>query len=519
MLDKLPYEIWECLARFLAQGDRVSLTYVGSSVRKAISPIIYQNLFLNEKPSVLSDSDPLLTNFWSVLNIRRAQYEEADQKLTALIRTLRESQLLSSYVEIIQCTWHLNTVLIKELLCVLGMQAVNLRQFRNFLRIELIDQLEILGPQLQSLVLPPPGVLPQEKVDPFYLPRIIKYLSRHSLENITSLNIFMDPGLFFGNVKPHFGKLRLRELELSLRDDNYSLESFNNRRLKYSDIFDTRYLEKLTILSWYENDNVDIYRKFFLDELLAFKNLKELTFMSFFFNDSFLRKCLQAFAQLRRLKLDYMFSQPIPQNTIELLARSPSQKTLQYLDLKFRPLDPYLITTNDGAASHFEINCSCKCSRCQEVIKDIIYQKVFPTPASSNIRSIEDIPKRDIITRIVSVSPIVPYTQFVDSRPGLSFVGDPVEDARQVINELLGRSLLTTGDITKVYHAHLHSLKRTFNYFLQRFPSLRYLTVNDVPTSVEEGPGGQLYNKPIYHSQYYETNQIYEVVDEENLFD
>ncbi|SCU86245.1 LANO_0C07228g1_1 [Lachancea nothofagi CBS 11611] len=519
MLMNLPVDIWDGVAQYLTQEDKVSLTYVSSSVRFAILPILYRNLFLNEKPCMHSDSDPLLGNYWSVLNIQEARYEDADRKLAALIRTLSESPLLASYLDIVHCTWHLDVALLKELLEVLVRQAGNLRQFRNFLRMELVDELKALGPQLHALDLPPPAVLPQKRVSSLYLSTLAALIPHYSFENVTYLNIYMDPGLFFSNYAPNAPKLRLRELGLSLRGDTYDASCFKTSRLTYSDVFDTRYLEKLTILSWYETDDVDIYEKYHLFELLEFVNLRELTFMSFFANDDYLRHCLQTFTQLRRLKLDYMFGHTIKQGLIELLAQSPESQTLQYLDIKFRQLDPYLVTVNHGSVSYFEINETCICSSCHEVLQNIIYRKIFPTQSSLHIKSFEDVPKRDIITRIISVSPIVPYTQFVDSRPGLSFVQDPVEDDAQIINKALGKSVLTAGDIIKVYHAHLHSLKRTFNYFLQRFPNLKFLNVNDVPTSVNEGPGGQRYNEPVYNGKGYHTNQVYEVIDDESLFD
>ncbi|SCV00160.1 LAME_0G07932g1_1 [Lachancea meyersii CBS 8951] len=518
MLDRLAFETWDGLAKFLTQRDRVSLTYVSSSVRSSILPILYRNIFLNEKPCIYSDSDPLLGNFWSALNVRGLKIEDADQKLSALIQTLRESALLSSYVENVQCTWHLNNALLQELLGVLVSQASHLRHFRNYLTTELVDDLKKIAPQLQSVDIPPPGVLPQQEVSSSYLPNMKDLVQFYSFDNITSLNIYMDPGQFFSNYAASAPKLRLRELGLSLRNDNYDPASFQAARYTYSEIFDVRYLEMVTILSWYEAERVDVYEKYHLRELLEFKNLKELTLLSLYANESFLRECIRSFTQLRRLKLDFMLGHRIEQETLALLARSPAHLSLQYLDLKCAPLDPYLVTVLRGNASRFEIAETCICPTCRDVAQDIIRKKFFPTHSSLHIRSLEDIPKRDIITRIVSVSPIVPYALFVDTRPGLSFIESPAEDVARILNKALGKNMLVAEDIVKVYHAHLHSLKRTFTYFLQRFPNLKFLTVNDVPTSVEEGPGGQKYNQPIYHNQGYQNNQVYEVVDYDNLF-
>ncbi|SCU87118.1 LAFA_0E04830g1_1 [Lachancea sp. 'fantastica'] len=518
MLDRLAFETWEELSKFLLQEDRVRLTYVSSRVRSAISPILYRNLFLNEQPCIYSDSKPLLANCWSVLGIKEHKNENADQKLIALIRTLRGSPLLRSKVEIVHCTWHLNVALLRDLLAVLAHDTPKLRQFRNFLTTELIDDLEKIAPQLQSLDLPPPGVLPQEKVAPSYLSQLASLVRCSHFDNITALNIYMDPGAFFNNYAPSAPKLRLRELSLSLRDDKYGAGSFPRARNTYSDIFNVRYLEKLTILSWFETENIDVYEKYHLHELLKFQNLKELSLLSFFANDGFLRACIKSFPLLRRLKLDYMLGHAIDPSTLTLLAQSPAHMSLKYLDLKCLPLEPHLVTIEPGNTARFEINESCVCPACRDVFQNILRKKLFPTHASHLIRGLEDIPNRDIITRIISLSPIIPYTLFVDIRPGQSFVSDPAEGVASTMNKALGENVFAVEDIIKVYHAHLHSLRRTFGYFLQRFPNLEFLNINDVPTSVEEGPGGQKYNQPIYHSNGYENNQVYELVDDENLF-
>ncbi|KAM3160966.1 F-box domain-containing protein [Lachancea thermotolerans] len=523
MLDDLPLEIIECVARYLPQGDRIHLTYVSSRLRSKVLPIIYRNIYLNETPCAPSDADPLLGNDWSCLSIPRPHFQYADSKLKALTRSLERSSLLSSYVEVVYCTWHLDLGILRRFLAVLVRKAHNLREFRNFLHLELATDLKAVGSRLRSLDLPPPGILPQKLVSKSYL-SLLSDLVRHSqLDSLTSLNIYLDPGIFCSNYAPGMRKLRLRKLGLSLRGDKYSRSCFKAPRLAYSDIFDPNYLEKLTILSWHEKQDIDIYEQYHLFELLDFKNLKELTLMSFFANDSFLRECIRSFGQLRRLKLDYMFGHSLGSNIIELLAQSPSQKTLHYLDLKFWELDPYLVTIEQGRRSRFEINEICKCESCKDVFRNIIRKKLFPSQSALNIQSIEDVTKRDIITKIISVDPIVPYARFVDTRPGMLFVEDPVLGNARTINKALGvaessESAFTRSDIVRVYHAHVHSMKRTFDYFLQKFPSLKFLSVNDVPTMVCEGPGGQHYNMPVFNSAGYLSNQIYEVVDEESLF-
>ncbi|CUS25023.1 LAQU0S25e00166g1_1 [Lachancea quebecensis] len=523
MLDDLPLEVIERVARYLPQADKVRLTYVSSKFRFKVLPIIYRNIYLNETPCVLSDADPLLANNWTCLSILRPHFQYADTKLKALVRSLERSSLLSSYVEVVHCTWHLDLGILRRLLAVLVRKAHNLREFRNFLHLELATDLKAIGSRLNSLDLPPPGILPQKLVSESYLP-LLRDLVRHSrLDNLTSLNIYLDPGVFFTNYAPGIRKLRIRELGLSLRGDNYSSASFNTPRLTYSGIFDPNFLERLTILSWHEKQDLDIYEHYHLFELLEFKNLKELTLMSFFANDNFLQECIRSFCQLRRLKLDYMFGHSISSNIVELMAQSPSRKTLQYLDLKFWELDPYLITIEQRQRSRFEINETCKCDSCKDVFRNIIRKKLFPSQAALNIESIEDVTKRDIITKIISVDPIVPYAQFVDTRPGMMFVENPILGNARTINKALGvsgpsQSAFTSCDVVRVYHAHLHSMKRTFDFFLQKFPCLNFLSVNDVPTIVCEGPGGQRFNMPVFNSAGYVSNQIYEVVDEENLF-
>lgn len=231
-----------------------------------------------------------------------------------------------------------------------------------------------------------------------------------------------------------------------------------------------------------------------------------------------------SFSQLRRLKLDYMFGHAVSSNIINLMAMSPCHNTLQYLDLKFWQLDPYLVTMEQGPLPHFVLNETCKCDLCADVFKSILLKKVFPHKSALKISGIEDATKRDIITKLISIDPIVPYTQFIDTRPAMSVVENPVQSNAASINEALGISeaselALNAEDIVQIYHAHLHSLKRTFDSFLQKFPYLRFLNMNDVPTIICEGPGGQRYNIPAFNSSGYLSNQVYEVVDENSLFD
>lgn len=529
MLDQLPIEIIERVAAFLGQNDRVAVIYVCRMLRQKMVPLLYRNLYLNERSYCPSDVAPMLGNNWSALNFSMEHADKADQKFAALVRTLQNSPYLCSLVQRVHCTWHLDPAILHKLIGVLKERAPNLTEFENFLQLDVSKRISKFSKRLMSMDLPPPAVLPSEKVRTTYLENLSKLTKSHCFQNITSLTIYVDATFFFPNYCPLSDKLRIRDLCLSLRGDVFEPDAFPSGRVSYADIFDTNALQKLTILSWYETSEVDVYEIFHIFELLEFVHIRELSLMSLFANDGFLKECLKRFHNLTKLKLDYMLDYPVPKSIIELLSCSPARVSLRYLDLRFEELDPPLITIDQDEVSLFEVNQTCKCDFCKHVFENILFRKYFPTQSSLAIKNFDDVNARHVLVQLLRLYPIIPYAHFVDTCPPVAYRARPLKDLVKKSNELLNKDSLfydyqkdddavTEEDMISIYHAHIHSLRRTYDYFLQRLPNLEYLNINEVPTMVVDFAGDQKCNIPIFYSENYRSNQVYEIVDAEELF-
>lgn len=530
MLDSLPVEVIEKVVSYLPQRDRVSLVLVCKPLYHKVVPSLYRNLYLNVKPYCHSDLDPTLGSFWSVLYYSHKNEHKADEKFECLVRSLEESPHICSLVRRIHCTWHLKKETLYKLADIITKNGINVTHFENFLQMDIADRISKIGVQLTSLDLPPPKTLPADHIPISYLEKLKKLTDAYNMQNVTSLTIYIDPTYFFPNHHPLKHKLRIKNLCLSLRGDGYKPDAFPLNRLKYSDIFDTEYLEQLSILSWYEDEQVDLYETFHLYELLEFTNIKEFSLLSLFPNDHFLVQCIKKFHALERLKLDYMFDHPISKDVVDIMARSPCAATLQYLDVRLEELDPYIITIYQDEVSYFELNQVCKCEFCKQVFRDIVFKKYFPNQSSLAINSFEDVKSRHVLIQLFRLYPIIPYAQFVDKSPGIAFRARELEAFVIKTNELLNSKFLfysyekdenpvTAQNIIDVYHAHLHSMRRTYDFFLQRFHSLKFLTVNEVPTMVMNTTDGQKHNIPVFYNCNYQSNQVYEVVNDESLFD
>lgn len=261
-----------------------------------------------------------------------------------------------------------------------------------------------------------------------------------------------------------------------------------------------------------------------LQDFWKFRNIKCLTLLSLVANEPFLRQCFQSFATLRRLKIDYLFDLQVSPKIVDFLSQSNASKTMEYIDIKFRDLQPPMISLNPYDDSSFALNLNCKCEGCKETFGDIIVKKLFPTKDSLSIKNYSEIESRTYFLHILKLNPILPYTHFMDHTPAIGYQCSSLADHASEINYLLkirgvsNTRVITASDVLRLYHAHVHSLKKTYDYFLSKFANLKFLTLNDLPTKVFQVDELQRCNIPIFYSQGYVSNQIYELLTEESLF-
>lgn len=539
MLDRLPNEIVSKIAQNLAQEDKVALTYVSKKVYGSIIPTLYRNLFLNERYYFPSDFDNSLgTHKWSVLYFKYAhdssengrnlnQKSLAKLKFQYLVRSLKKSpEKLCPLIQRVHCTWHLDEDVMTEFISLLIKYDNNLTEFENYIRDKISNQLVRHSYSLQTLTLPPPDILPlNQSADLKYYKKMKDLLKSYNLNQIKKLNIHVNACKFFPKLNQ---PLKIKELCLNLRPDTCQIDEINH--FKYSDIFDINSLKELEVLSWYgEYDpDIDIYDLWNLNDFLLFKNIENLSFFSLFANMDYIKDCIMNFNKLKRLKIDFMFEVPLEKSIIDLMAIAPCHKTIEYLDIKFTELVQYplLLIDESDELTQFIINMSCHCDECQNTLTNIIQRKFFPSNESYVIKDFNDVERRNFILQMFKLYPIVPYSHYFDIYPSIGFYSRPIEEFVKTVNYLLGcdnkldnDQYVTSGDIVKLYHCYIHSLKKTLDYFIVRFPNLKYLIMNDLPTMVIQYDEQQKCNVPIFHNYNYKSNQVYELINNESLFD
>lgn len=539
MLERLPNEIVLRIARNLSQEDKTALTYVSKKIYQSIIPSLYQNLYLNERYYFPSDLDNSFgTHKWSVLYFKylRERNEEDpkfDQrkmsklKFQCLVRSLKESPTkLCPLIQSVDCTWHLDENIMTEFIDLLITYDDNLTIFDNFVRDKISNQLVQHEATLQTLTLPPPKILPlEEQADITYYKRMRTLWNSYHLNQIKKLNIHVNACKFFNKMNP---PLNIQTLCLNLRPDTVEADTVDT--IKYSDIFNPTSLKELEILSWYnESDpDIDLYQLWNLREFFTFKNLENLSLFSLFSNMDFLKDCIMNFDHLKRLKVDFMFEVSVDKSVIDLMAIAPCHETLEYLDIKFTELTNPLLSIEEGDedTSQFIIDMTCQCDNCKDTLTRIIQGKYFPTKESFLIKDFRDVEKRNFILQMFKLYPIVPYSHYFDIYPTIGFYSRPIEELTKSVNYLLGYdkvkdaiNYITNEDMIKLYHAYIHALKKTLDYFIIRFPNLKYLTFNELPTQIIQYDEQQKCNIPIFHYHNYKSNQVYELVNDESLFD
>lgn len=535
MLDKLPNEIINRVATNLAQEDKISLTYVNKKLYQSILPSLYQNIYLNERYYFPSDYDNSLgTHKWSILYFtylkdtpdrKSDQKEMAKLKFQSLVRSLTKSpKRLCPLIQRVHCTWHLDEDVMKQFIDLLIKYDENLTVFDNFIRDKISDQLVCHSYSLQTLTLPPPKLLPLDtQADITYYKKMRTLFKSYNINQLKELNIHVNACKFFNKLNP---PLNIETLCLNLRPD--TIVGDNVEEIEYSDIFNPNSLKELEILSWYseEDPDIDLYQIWNLRQFLKFKNIESLSLFSLFANMDFLKDCIMNFNHLKRLKVDFMFEVPIEKSVLDIMAISPCHKTLEYLDIRVNELTSPLLSIEEGdEESQFIIDMTCQCDTCKDTLKRIIQGKYFPRNESYLIKDFKDVEKRNFILQMFKLYPIVPYAHYFDIYPTIGFYSKPIQELAQSVNYLLGykpedkEMYVTTEDIIQLYHTYIHSLKKTLDYFIIRFPNLKYLTYNELPTKIIQYDDQQKCNIPIFHYHDYKSNQVYELVNDESLFD
>lgn len=527
MLDKIPLELFNRISCLLSQEDRVSLTYVSKKVYQRILPSLYGNIFLNVKQYFPSDLDRTLgTRDWSVLYFTRCGDNDtvksiAYSKLKALIRSLKNKPYyLPTLVKRVNCTWHLDKDLLNQLVDTLIEFGTNLKTFEDFLDERVTTKLSSKGEQMQSMVLTPPSVLPTAPANNDYFSRMEVLTTRYNWDNIQHLTLHVNACTFF----PHLQKpLKIKTLSLNLRPDTLGGTFLHQ---PFCRIFDTDSLKNLELLSWYGPDQVEfnLYELWSLEGFYEFHNIKEFTLLSLPADRNFLSNCLTNFPCLQKLKVDYMLDVPLSALLVDSLSRLPCSQTLQDIDFKFEELDAPLVSIHQDEISNFTFNVICKCPDCKDTFQKVILGKYFADKDSLIIRDFSDVEARNFTLQLFKLYPILPYTHFIDRYPSIGFYCKSLEAHAEKVNGLLGiepnqENQVTTSDILKLYHMHIHSLKKSWNFFLQRFPQLKFVTLNDIPTKIQQVDKQQKCNIPIFYSKGYKSNQVYELIDNESLFD
>ncbi|CCK71893.1 uncharacterized protein KNAG_0I01020 [Huiozyma naganishii CBS 8797] len=528
MLDKLPREVIDRVAKYLGQEDKISLTYVSKEVRLGAVPRLYKNLFLNERYYMPSDYDRSLgTRTWSVLKFtyNDMQLFTSTYKFKCLIRTLKENNTtLCPLINAVHCTWHLERQEMMEFIDVVNKYASNLTVFENFIRDDISRKLVPNAAKMQSLTITPRTVLPQKaQEEAIYYDGWLWRLSHYNLDSIRRLTVHINVLNFFTTDDE---PLRLEYLCLNLRKDTFAgLDIDPNLRPRYFDIFDRHMLKQLSLVSWYDTEDADInmYDVWQLGDFFYFPNVEDCSLVSLYPNVTFLKDSGLNWRNMKRLKVDYICEHTVAREVLEFMAICHCSQTLEYLELRCLELGEPLLSYSDQEDAGFRLAISCQCDGCQRTLTDIIRKKYLRTADSFKIRDFHDVESRNFVMQMFKLFPILPHSQDFDCSPAIGYVSKPIAEHVTNVNKLLHHEegseyYVTEADIIALYHMYVHSLRKPFDYLLSKFPKLRYLALNDVPTAVVKVDQQQTCNIPIFYSEGYKSNQVYELVNDESLF-
>lgn len=529
MLDQIPLNCYAGIVRFLSQDDKVALTQVSKVVYERTVPFLYRYLFLNRSPLVASDLDDSLglTN-WSLLRFPFSGYKrqehdlvQADRYFKLLVRSLECNVGLCHHIISIWCSWHIDVPTVVRLIGLLEKHGTTIQYFYQSLEMNIMEELSVIADRLRNLGVAPPSKLPVLNVPPGYCKTIDSLLTRYDWGIIRQLSLHVNASRFFSSKsKP----LRIVGLTLNLRPDTFK-QPPDSTELPLFKVFDVGSLKELRILSWYEGNDrsLNIYRIWRLYDFHKFKNITSLSLRSLSANDEFLTICAQEFTRLKTIKVDFLFDAAVGRSTLNAFRRAQCSRTLKFIDIKFDPLDAPLVSI-DNDQRNFILTYTCRCSDCRDTFKEVLLKKYFPSYDSLRIRSVTDANARNFILQMFKLFPILPYVHSIDVAPAFAYSTYRLEEHVDEVNKLLRYASsnglpVTAEDIVRLYHAHIHSLKKTYDHFLSSFPKLEFLVLNDLPTRVVCFEHQQKCNIPLFYSKGYKSNQKYVLVEDESLFD
>lgn len=549
MLDQLPQEVFTWITSTLAQPDKVKLTYVSRKSYHKVLPSLYSKLYLNDSyhlPNCVNGGSGTME--WSILYysypiqerdrhqaVREPNPERTtvNRKLACLIRSLRDnSSNLVPLITHIHCSWHLHGRYLQQLIELLIEHGTNFRYFENFIRLDVLNDLKPIWHKLHSLTIPPATLLPNNdpnSMKPYMksIPSIIKHVD---FSRIESLDIHVDPRQFLTGAV--HSPLRLKHLKLNIRPDTTPKAAEElmglDKRIEFKDLINTSTLEEIEILSWFNEQDIQVspYEVWRLDDILEFKSLKSLLILSMPFDERFLNSCIDSFHSLQRLRLDYLFDTPVTENNLIRMCQSPWKLTLNYLDIKCATLDAPLLDIQNDETSMYKLHLSCSCDNCKDIFPNVIIKKIFPRDSCFIVKEFEDVERRNFVLQMFKLYPIIPYAVSYDRYPSVGYHSRPLKEYVMKLNFLLSQDPnwtpienLSLKECQNMYYTYMHSLRRTFNRFLEMFLNLEYLIFNDLPTKVERLDEHQRYNVPLFFGDSYISNQVYELIQDESLFD
>ncbi|EDO19012.1 hypothetical protein Kpol_2002p83 [Vanderwaltozyma polyspora DSM 70294] len=560
-LQSLPDELIQELFSHLPQSDKLSLCLLNKRCNKIATKLLYRRIYLNDSNVVKSDFMDLAIN-WSLLHIPSFLFEDesraiANHKLSLLISTLLNKKLCVESVQWIRINWDLDSNLQRKILSILCNFGKSIQRLENITDPgcnDIISTGAISSEKVTSFDLAPPNSLPEMTVPNDYIPNSQMYLRQRISSRLSHMTLFIDPLKLFNYLYPLENKLQIVDLKLHWRSEFYESKYFlkrirKNKFEKLSNIFDVRSLKVLTIISW--NENLMEREIEMIKDFKEFTYIEDLSLISIKQDTSILVPLFSKLTKLKRLKMDFL-DDYLPESTNPeiFLTMMLSCKNLQFIDMRFQGLDPSIISIaevidrdnsasqdneSNEASNKFILSQHCQCESCDHVFNEILKKKIFLFPEDYYFQDVNDIAAKDIFKMMRYLS-LLPYSKACDYYPSVrtqpmnlkEFVKKMNENLliyRQSRNQLIKEEIkstdiddilndiqratyslphpaLTENDVICCYHALIHQFKTTYVAFLKRFPRLRFLMLNDIPTVVVEENNERVFEPIFYHRDY-----------------
>lgn len=420
--DDILFEIFSSLP----QRDRLSLCLVNKRCNRLATKLIYRKVYLNDSNVVRSDFMDLAIN-WTFLSIPSFLPEDesreiANSKLKMLIDTFKKNILNLESVEWIRINWDLDSFLQKDILTLLCTKGKSLKRLENITDAscnDIIANGEISKRQVTSFDMAPPNSLPELPVPPNYIPNLKQYLNQRISSRLSHMTLFIDPMKLFNYLYPLKGKLQIVDLKFHWRREFYPNEYFINKIQKVplknlSEIFDTRTLKILTVISWNESllpREIEMIKNF-----KEFINLQDISLISIKQDTNLLVPLFENLKKLKRIKMDFL-EDYIPETTNPkiFLTILTNCKNLEFIDIRFEGMDTPIISIKEN---RFELQQKCFCSKCDYIFNSILKKKIFLFPEDRYLTDIHDLAAKDLFKMMRYLS-LLPYSKACDTYPSV----------------------------------------------------------------------------------------------------